>query len=36
MSEDFWMSCYFKFDFNDFVVYKGLIYGFDGGIFVCI
>ncbi len=35
ISED-WTSMDMKPDFNDFVEYKGHVYGFDGNIFACI
>jgi outer membrane protein assembly factor BamB len=31
-----WTSRNLKSDFNDFVVYRGHAYGFDGGLFTCI
>lgn len=33
--EQMWMSRDLKPDFNDFVVHKGFLYGFDGNIFCC-
>ena len=34
--EELWTSRNLKSDFNDFVVYDGNIYGFDGAIFACV
>lgn len=34
--EDVWTSMNLKPDFNDCVVYKGYLYGFDGSIFTCL
>lgn len=34
--EEVWTSRFLKTDFNDFVVYQGHAYGFDGGIFASI
>ena len=35
-AEELWTSTYLKPDFNDFVVFEGHAYGFDGAIFTCI
>jgi outer membrane protein assembly factor BamB len=35
-AEEIWTSRNLKPDFNDFVLYKDHIYGFDGAIFTCI
>lgn len=35
-SEEIWTSRQLKPDFNDFVIYKDHIYGFDASIFTCI
>ena len=34
--EDIWSTRNLKADFNDFVVFDGNIYGFDGGLFACV
>lgn len=34
--EELWTSLQLKPDFNDFVIYKNDIYGFDGGMFACV
>ncbi len=36
LAESVWSSRYLKPDFNDFVIYQGHLYGFDGMIFTCI
>ena len=35
-AEDIWNTRNLKADFNDFVVFDGNIYGFDGGLFACV
>lgn len=35
-SEEVWTSRHLKPDFNDFVIYKDHIYGFDAAIFTCV
>lgn len=35
-TQDLWTSRYLKPDFNDLVVHKGAVYGFDDSIFTCI
>jgi len=35
-AEELWNSRHLKPDFNDFVIYQGHGYGFDGAIFTCI
>lgn len=34
-TEEEWYNRVFKPDFNDFVIFEGNIYGFDGGLFAC-
>lgn len=35
-AKDIWTSRNLKVDYNDFVLYKGYAYGFDGNIFTCV
>jgi outer membrane protein assembly factor BamB len=35
-AEDIWSTRNLKADFNDFVVFDGNLYGFDGGLFACV
>lgn len=35
IAEEEWHNRVFKPDFNDFVIFDGHIYGFDGGLFAC-